>query len=122
MHHIQVQIKELIRQDIVHFLLSLASIPESNDDKFALAGLLTYSTFSAFPFKINSNSGIVVKKLFSELTATGTAPDSHRIPFSSPSDKNQIHENQLHCKCIKKYKIRLINPLFLQHTVFQILI
>ncbi|GEM_PF-4382014 len=50
MHYIQVQIKELIRQDIVHFLLSLASIPESNDDKFALAGLLTYSTFSAFPF------------------------------------------------------------------------
>lgn len=32
--------------------------------KFALAGLLTYSTFSAFPFQIIRNSGIAVKKLF----------------------------------------------------------
>tara|TARA_R110001583_G_scaffold10417_7_gene47890 strand:+ start:6192 stop:6404 length:213 start_codon:yes stop_codon:yes gene_type:complete len=48
--------------------------------KFALAGLLTYSTFSAFPSLI-LDSGIAVKKFFSELTATGTAPDLHRIPF-----------------------------------------
>lgn len=92
--------------------LTFYSYPESNDLWFALAGLLTYSAFSAFPSQFIRNSGIVVKKHFNELTATGTAPDFNRIPFSSLSKNIQTHENQLRCKCIKKIRMIFIKVIF----------
>lgn len=42
------------------------------------------------------------KSFLFELTATGTAPDLNRIPFSSQFVKKQMYENQMRCKCMKK--------------------
>jgi len=46
--------------------------------KFALAGLLARSSFNAFPFFFEQ---WLLSKLLLELTAAGTAPDFHWIPF-----------------------------------------
>jgi hypothetical protein len=49
---------------------------------FELAGLLAHLTFCGLPVAMNRNSGGECKKFSSRLTAAGTAPVSHRIPFS----------------------------------------
>lgn len=43
-----------------------------------LAGLLTCFSFRAFP---SFDSGLVKRKPLAKLTAAGTVPDLHRIPF-----------------------------------------
>ena len=47
-----------------------------------MAGLLTYSTISAFPSRLRRDSGGVETILFDEeLTATGIVRDFHLVPF-----------------------------------------
>ncbi len=68
-------------------LLFFAFIPEGCEFN-ALAGLLTYSLFAGLPIIPLNDSGAGWAKSDSlnesiELTAAGTVPDFHRIPFSS---------------------------------------
>jgi len=64
---------------------SFAFLPESQTDCVATkAGILTRSTFNSLPIvqiAYRKNSGYFVKSIYIELTAAGTVPDSHRIPF-----------------------------------------
>jgi hypothetical protein len=48
------------------------------------AGLLTHPAFAAFPFVLfeKTNSGLLCKRYFLGLTATGIVHDFHMIPFS----------------------------------------
>jgi len=49
---------------------------------FELAGLLAHLSFCGLPVAMDRNSGGDCKKGSSRFTAAGTAPVSHRIPFS----------------------------------------
>lgn len=57
--------------------------PKAQNNNYALAGLLACSTFDCLPVPANPEQWREVVNLFSELTATGIAPDFNRIPFSS---------------------------------------
>jgi len=48
-----------------------------------MAGLLAHLTLCGLPVAMNRNSGRDYKKFLPRFTAAGTAPVSHRIPFSS---------------------------------------
>ena len=58
-----------------------------------MAGILTYSTFTTFPFAI-ANSGILCKSDI-ELTATGIVPDLHQIPFSFQNQDIELGKPKL---------------------------
>ena len=80
-------------------LLFFAFIPEGCEFN-ALAGLLTYSLFAGLPIIPLNDSGTGWAKSDSlsesiELTAAGTVPDSHRIPFSSPCPESDAAN---HCR------------------------
>jgi hypothetical protein len=47
-----------------------------------MAGLLTYTLFTGLPVKINFMTVAKVGKKLIVLTAAGTVPDFHGIPFS----------------------------------------
>ena len=53
--------------------------PERVHRQLAKVGLLTYSRCDAFPLKEQWLKRL--HNVFEELTATGLAPDSHRVPF-----------------------------------------
>ena len=49
---------------------------------FELAGLLAHLAFCGLPAATDRNSGRDYKKFLQRLTAAGTAPVFHRIPYS----------------------------------------
>lgn len=51
------------------------------------AGLLAYSLLMAFPYRLQRDSGMQHQQ-FTELTATGIAPDLHRLPILIPQSGN----------------------------------
>ena len=60
---------------------SAATFPPKVYCDNALAGLLARSAFNTFPFWITFIKTVVFIKSALELTAAGTAPELHRIPF-----------------------------------------
>ncbi len=71
---------------------------------FELAGLLAHLAFCGLPVTTNRNSGREYKKFLQRLTAAGTAPVFHRIPYSDSLPKQEAHQPN-RCKS-RKYSGR----------------
>jgi hypothetical protein len=59
----------------------IAFIPKAMINDMELAGLLARLLFEAFPSRVLGTVAGVSKSLYLRLTAAGTAPVFHRIPY-----------------------------------------
>jgi hypothetical protein len=89
--------------------------------EMTLAGLLAYSLLNTFPFRIeeleqwfedssvNRQTGTV--RRFCEITATGIAPDFHRLPSSSqPGNARSGTKISTNVKVEMEYADKIFRP------------
>jgi hypothetical protein len=69
-------------------IYSLLFLPKSYECR-ALAGLLACPTFDNLPVPTAIRTVVNERSKVMELTASGNAPDSHRIPVLISSDKSE---------------------------------